>query len=279
MIEGILRLTEKEKIPGLMLFLDFRKAFDSLEWPFIQKVFKHYNFGPLLTKWLYVFYNDIQSCVVNNGWSSGFFSLSRGVRQGCPLSPYIFIVCAEALATAIRKEKKIKGISIEGDEIKISPYADDTTLFLDGSKASLQESLRVLDRFSQISGLKLNVTKTEVLWFGSPSGKIDVFFPERKLKWTTNKVKALGAYFSTKAEEAPRKQNFQEKIEKIRKRTQNWSFRRLSLLGKVTVIKTLLASQLVYILIPLPTFHVAIKEMISFISFYGMEKETKSNVR
>ena len=88
-----------------------------------------------------------------------FFSLSRGVRQGCPLSPYIFIICAEVLETAIRKDKKIKEISIEGDEIKISRYADDTTLFLDDSKASLQENLGVLDRFSQISGLKLNVTK------------------------------------------------------------------------------------------------------------------------
>ena len=143
MIEGIFRLTEKEKISGLELFWDFQKAFDSLEWPFIQKVFNHYYFGPSLTKWLYVFYNDIQSCVVNNGWSSGFFSLSRGVRQGCPLSPYVFIVCAEVLATAIRKDKKIKGISTEGDEIKISQYADDTTLVLDGSKASLQECLRV----------------------------------------------------------------------------------------------------------------------------------------
>ena len=131
---------------------------------------------------------------------------------------------------------------------------------MDGSKASLQESLRVLDRFSQISGLKLNVTKTEVLWFGSLSGKTDVFFPERKLNWTTNKVKALGTYFSTKAEEAW-KQNFQEKIEKIRKLTENWSFRRLSLLGKVTVIKALQASQLVYVLTPLPTCHVAIKEI------------------
>ena len=113
----------------------------------------------------------------------------------------------------------------------------------------------MLDRFSQI---KLNVTKTEVLWFGILSGKTDVFFPESKLKWTTNKVKALGTYFSTKAKEAW-KQKFQEKIEKIRKLTENWSFRRLSLLGKVTVIKTLLASQLVYILTPLPTCHVAIK--------------------
>ena len=120
-----------------MLFFDFQKAFDSLEWPFVQKVFKHYNFGPSLSKWLYVFYKDIQSCVVNNGWSSVFFNLSRGVRQGCPFFPYILIVCAEVLATAIRKDKKIKGISIEGEEIKISQYADDTTLFLDDSNVSL----------------------------------------------------------------------------------------------------------------------------------------------
>ena len=168
---------------------------------------------------------------------------------------------------------------MEGDEIKISQYADDTTLFLDGSKASLQGSLRVLNRFSQISGLKLNVTKTEVLWFGSLSGKTDVLFPERKLKWTTNKMKALGTYFSTKAEEAW-KQNFQEKIEKIRKLTENWSFRRLSLLWKVTVIKTLLASQLVYILTPLPTCHMAIKEINDLLyKFLWDGKETKSNVR
>ena len=73
-------------------------------------------------------------------------------------------------------------------------------------------------------------------------------------------MKALGTYFSAKAEEAW-KQNFQEKIEKIRKLTENWSFRRLSLLGKVTVIKTLLASQLLYIMTPFSTCHIAIKEI------------------
>ena len=118
-------------------------------------------------------------------------------KPRCPtrvstLSIYIHSMC-RGFSNSNKKRKKIKGISIEGDEIKISQYEDDTTLFLDGSKALLQESLRVLDRFSQISGLKLNVTKTEVLWFGSLSGKTDVLFPERKLKWTTNIVIACTA--------------------------------------------------------------------------------------
>ena len=65
-------------------------------------------FGSSLIKWVNLFYRDIQSCVVNNGWSAGFFELTRGVRQGCPLSPYI--VCAEVLAITIRKDNSVKGI-------------------------------------------------------------------------------------------------------------------------------------------------------------------------
>ena len=148
-----------------MLFVDFEKAFDTLEWSFIRKAFEHYNFGPSLIRWIKVFYNDIESCILNNGWSSGFCSLSRGVRQGCPLSPYIIIVCAEILVEAIRKDITIKGIKVDGTECKICQYADDTTLFLDGSEASLQASLNALERFSNLSVLKMNSKKNpEALW-------------------------------------------------------------------------------------------------------------------
>ena len=63
-------------------------------------------------------------------WASNFFALERGVRQGCLLSPYIFLLCVEILAERIRMNQDIKGISINGNEIKISQYADDTTLIL-----------------------------------------------------------------------------------------------------------------------------------------------------
>ena len=77
--------------------------------------------------WIRLFYHNTESCILNNGWSGSFFKLERGVRQGCPLSPYLFILCVEILADAIRKNESIKGITINEQEIKISQYADDTT--------------------------------------------------------------------------------------------------------------------------------------------------------
>ena len=90
--------------------------------------------------------------------------MGRGVRQGCPLSPYIFILCVEVLATAIRRDNEIKGISVGNVECKISQFADldDTTMILDGSQVSLERSFALLDSFSQMSGLRVNCKKTEI---------------------------------------------------------------------------------------------------------------------
>ena len=90
LLNYIISYTEKVEIPGLLLFIDFEKAFDTLEWPFIEKTLKYFNFGGSLISWINLFYTDISSCIQNNGWSSDFFPLTRGVRQGCPLSPYLF---------------------------------------------------------------------------------------------------------------------------------------------------------------------------------------------
>jgi len=62
-----------------------------LEWNFIEKTLRYYNFGDSLITWVKLFYNEVSSCIQNNGWSSAIFNLTRGVRQGCPLSPYLFI--------------------------------------------------------------------------------------------------------------------------------------------------------------------------------------------
>ena len=136
LIDSIINYTNTEKIPGLLLFVDFEKAFDSIEWSFIEKTLKYYNFGTSLVTRVKVFYTDISSCVLNNGWSSDFFNLSRGVRQGCPLSPYLFILSAEILGNTVRKDNEIHGIKILDTECKLSQYADDTTMILDGSKSS-----------------------------------------------------------------------------------------------------------------------------------------------
>ena len=141
-LDSVIKYTGNKKIPGLLLFLDFEKAFDTLEWSFINKTLQHFGFGPSLSSWVRLFYCNIESCVLNNGWTSNFFNLSRGVRQGCPLSPYLFILSVEILAEAIRNKSEIRGIKIQDTEFKSSQYADDTTLILDGSEQSL--SLRFL---------------------------------------------------------------------------------------------------------------------------------------
>ena len=260
LIDSVINFTAAKNIPGLLVFLDFEKAFNTIEWPFIHKTFDHLNFGSSTLRWIKLFYHDIESCILNNGWSSNLFKLERGVRQGCPLSPYLFILGAEVLADAIRKHNNIKGILVDGQEIKISLYADDTTLILDGSRASFQNSLQILAFFRAISGLQLNYKKTEVLWIGANAGSEEKLCPEHDLRWMRDKVKTLGVWLSTGPEKML-KVNYEEKITKLKASLGCWELRRLSLLGTITVLKSLIVSQLTYILSPLPTNQCAIGEV------------------
>ena len=145
LIDSVIRYAAGKNIPGLLLFKDFEKAFDSLERPFILDSLRYFGFGPSLINWVKVLYSKSESCVLNNGWSSDFFDIQRGVRQGCPFSPYLFNLSAEILANAIRTNRNISGISINNNDIKISQYADDTTLILDSSREALISALRLLD--------------------------------------------------------------------------------------------------------------------------------------
>ena len=110
-------------------------------------------------------YTDISSCVINNGFTTSYFKLKCGVRQGCPLSALLFIMAAETLAISIRKNKNIKGINFNENEVKLTQLADDTTLFLKDIQ-SLQIALNLLYMFYKGSGLKLNYSKTEILSLG-----------------------------------------------------------------------------------------------------------------
>ena len=129
LISDIMSYTEETNIPGIALFLDFKKAFDTIEWDFINNCLKIFNFGPDIQNWFKVLYNNVNSCVLNNGYASEFFSLGRGVRQGCPLSGLLFVIGIEILARAIKNDAGIKGIKVGEKEIKF-PYMQMTPLFL-----------------------------------------------------------------------------------------------------------------------------------------------------
>ena len=97
----LLNLTDNNSIPGLLLSIDFEKAFDSISHDFIFKVLDKFNFGPSVTKWIRVLYNQASSSVLVNGFLSESFQIGRGCRQGDGLSPYLFLLCAEVLSMLV----------------------------------------------------------------------------------------------------------------------------------------------------------------------------------
>ena len=156
LIDSIINFTNIRDIQGLLLFVDFEKAFDSLEWSFIIKTLRYYNFGPSLISWIDTFYSNPYSAIQNNGWSSEFFSPQPWCQTRMPFIALPIYRLCRGFGSAIRRDHSIRSIRVRGVECKISQYADDTTLILDGSAASLQKALELLDKFALISGLKVN---------------------------------------------------------------------------------------------------------------------------
>ena len=131
LLHEVLDHVDKNKLPALLFFSDFEKAFDSVDHDYMFKVLHHFNFGTSLINWVKLFYNNANSCVMNNGHISPFFPIQRGVRQGCPLSPTLFILCIELLSYEVSSNVNIKGISVDDIEIKNTLFADDATFLTD----------------------------------------------------------------------------------------------------------------------------------------------------
>ena len=144
-IDDVIEHMMNRDISGILVAIDFEKAFDSLNFSFLLRNLQAFNFGPSFIQWVRVLYNKVSSCVMNNGFTSGPFSLSRGVRQGDPLSPYLFI-----LVIKVRNDNNIQGIRIGEKIVKLSLFVDDMTCFIkhNSSYTILFETLRAFGAFS-----------------------------------------------------------------------------------------------------------------------------------
>ena len=276
LIYDLMNFTEINNIPGLILLIDFEKAFDSLSWRFIRNALKMLNFGDSLIKWVDVFYKNITSAVSLNGHFSSFFSIGRGCRQGDPLSPYLFIICAEFLSTMIKNNKKIKGITVSNTEFKISQFADDTSIFLDGSAESLNNTLEELDKFANVSGLKINYDKTQLVWIGSKKYSTDSIKTKWKLLWGGHTFKLLGINFNVDLEKMIN-DNYETKLHHLEKTVTLWEKRSLTPLGKITVIKTFMMSAFNHLFIMLPNPDKSVIDKINniMLSFLWNRKPSK----
>jgi exonuclease III len=236
-IMGYTKLMDKN---GIIVFLDFEKAFDTINWDVIYDSLTLFNIGPVFINWVKTIYNESEACVTNNGFSSPFFKLERGVRQGCPLSAYLFIMVVEILANKIRKSNNIKGIKIGTTEIKTVQMADDTTAFMEDTK-SLEHLLEILNKFEQYAGLKLNKTKTEAMWIGKQINNVNT---PLEIKWVKH-IRSLGIFFSYDNDYVVQK-NFMDRAKEFKRILDMWQQRNLSLIGKITILKSLAFSKIIY---------------------------------
>ena len=180
--------------------------------------------------------------MLNNGHTSKWLRLERGVRQGCPLSPYLFILLAETLSCKIRENEAIKGIIISDCEIKITQMADDTTCFVK-DKISLKNLIDVFKEFEICPGLKINLDKTKAKTLGPEPEPCHMLFG---LDWVNDPICTLGVTL-LRNEDNHYILNFKKRLKNMKNLLATWKCHKLSIKGKVTIINTLAVSPLIYL--------------------------------
>ena len=267
LIYDLIYYTEKNQIPGLLMLIDFEKAFDSVSWNFLYKVLENFGFNKNFINWIKLFNKNINAHVLQCGILSEAIPIERGCRQGDPIALYLFSLVAEILNLLIEKNPNIKGIKLGEYVLKITQFADDTTILLDGSSSSLQATMNVLEIFGSFSGLKVNSEKTKLIWIGSKKNSKDKLNDSTKLQWVDSEFSILGLTFSTRLIDTPNL-NFNTALDKAKKVVNSWSYRQLTPLGKIIVIKSLILSKFVHLFISIPVTKTILQEIETLIYTY-----------
>ncbi|GJS67889.1 RNA-directed DNA polymerase, eukaryota, reverse transcriptase zinc-binding domain protein [Tanacetum coccineum] len=174
----IINVTSKEKLRLLLFKVDFEKAFDSVNWNFLMNTMAQMGFGVKWRKWIYACLSSASVSIHINGSPSKEFPMKRGLRQGDPLSPFLFLIVAEALQVMITdlcNKYNYRGISLynDGANISLIQYADDALFFGELLKINVKHLIRrsmrkiadwtkVINRFSK----KLASWKANLLSIG-----------------------------------------------------------------------------------------------------------------
>lgn len=241
--------------PGLstefVLSLDAEKAFDRVEWDFLFGVLQKFGFGDGFISWIKLLYSNPLASVITNGQQSQYFSLGRGTRQGCPLSPLLFAIAVEPLAIKLRQADNFRGIERGGFCQKLSLYADDLLLYVSDPKSSLPVIISLLDEFRKISGYKINLNKSLLfpLKQDDAIASLDTF----PFKIARTSFKYLGVEVTQTLSTLFTK-NFTVLLEKCKSDFERWKDLPLSVAGRVNIIKMVVLPKFNYLFQNIPIF-------------------------
>lgn len=172
-------------------FIDAEKVFDNINWEFMYEVIKKLDLHPNLLNAIYSIYTNQLAAIKVNNDTSRYFKIEKGMWQGCPLSPLLFIMVIEFMLIDIRKERYIKGLKHKRFEYKIRAFMDDLVFILEDPINSIPKTIQAIQDFGEITGFYLNQSKSKLLLKNIPKNRVE------QIKNLTdceivNKIKYLG---------------------------------------------------------------------------------------
>ncbi|KAK3545148.1 hypothetical protein QTP70_001570 [Hemibagrus guttatus] len=229
LVRDALAWADQRRVPLALLSLDQEKAFDRVSHAFLFALLRRMGFGPGFVTMVRLLYAGAVSHVIVNGHCSGLIEQRGGVRQGCPLSPLLYVLYLEPLAEQLRRKPAFQGLHIPGaggTRAKVSVYADDATLFL-GRDEDFRAVSGILEAFSDATGARINRSKSAVLYTGAWAGRLDV---PGGFALCQDGLKILGVVFWR---EDSAQKNWDIALSKFKARAESWCKRDLSLTGRV----------------------------------------------
>ena len=247
---------ENEEEEGLILEIDYEKAFDSVEHMFLFKTLKAMGFGDYIIRLIKIAFTGCMTYANVNGYLSDPIYLLRGLHQGSPLSPILFLIVAQVFTVRVYNNTEIEGLTVSGVHVMQSLFADDTDLFLKASARCVSAVVEELQLFGDRAGCRPNMSKTRCIPLGKAKTNVRLL-EELTLNFgsdfLSNSFTALGLRFDNSSSLAEiTHTNYELKLEKAKGWVKNWSRRDLTLYGKITIIKSLILSQFSYLAVPLP---------------------------
>ena len=229
------------KKPLNVLSFDQEKAFNQVNWEYLEMVLNQFQFPKNFISYIRTLYTEIESTIHINGNLTTFFEVLRGLRKGCLLSLILYILISETLGNYIESEETIEGypMPVSGEKVKHLQYADDTSAVLKDLK-EIEALLRLFQDYCAASGAVLNKAKTKGIHINHPE-EIELKC-SISVEWNKKDTKILGVIFTPNQNEN-RNLNWQKVTENIEKRANIMKTRNLSLKGKVQIVNTILLTK------------------------------------
>ncbi|KAL4383150.1 hypothetical protein GQ457_15G021490 [Hibiscus cannabinus] len=252
----VIDYSKRKGLKGVVFKVDFRKAYDTVDWNFLFAVMKIMGFGSVWCHWISMCISTAYISVLVNGSPSAPFAISRGLRQGCPLSPMLFNIVDEALSALLRNATArglFTRLFIGQSRVEVShiQFADDLILFCGADETQIKNVVRLLKGFELAAGLKLNLKKSKLLGINVEDQQIAQWASLLNCKSECFPSQYLGLPLGASRNSL---QLWSPLIDKFKNKLAGWKAKLLSFAGRLTLVKSVLASLPVYFisLFPLP---------------------------